>query len=292
MMRWSVVAAVVGCSLGCGAAAEVVQVGADPGAAGASGLDTSAADEITSARFERRICDGSAGIRLALGLAGGGMFLPFTSVLHDLGHIFLYVDGHCRYWAHQPVPDTDNYSRWRPYREGVLTPADEQRLHDSVNYDGVPEDQCGPRRQLPDAPRTFLWDGREDKRCSDDRFDATAALRTELHNAATPVNGPLRIQVGQGFHAEPPVAYDWPLTTPIDQFVIEYGETRSFRIDDVTAVAALRALRERALADAEATSRPLTVIGIRLSEGSDSYFMSVRDELPFVSADGSWRPTL
>lgn len=68
-------------------------------------------------------------------------------------------------------------------------------------------------------------------------------------------------------------------------------EERSFRIDETAAASELRALRERAIADAEASSGYfLGVIAIRLAEGDQTYFMSLRDELPFVGTDGSWLP--
>lgn len=89
------------------------------------------------------------------------------------------------------------------------------------------------------------------------------------------------------------MVYEWPLAESIDQFVIEYGETRSFRIEAVAAATALRTLRDQAIEDTELSARYfLGVIPIRASEGTGSYFMSLRDELPFVTADGSWLPAL
>ena len=255
-----------------------------------AGADSRAevAPQSSQASTERRICDGSTEIRLAMGYGGGGQPFPYTSVLSELGYDFLYVDGSCHYWAHQPLSVADDYYLWRPYREGVLTAADEQRLHDAVRYDGSPPDTCVPRAAVFDAGGAFLWDGREPRSCADDIFDASGPLRAELYDAATAVAGPMRIQIGKDSYPEAPVFYDWPLAAPIDQFVIEYGETTSFRIDEEVATTALRALRNQAI---EASSRDfLGVITIRSGEGTESYFMSLRDELPFVGADGSWVP--
>jgi hypothetical protein len=291
MKREATVAAVIWCSLGCGAAEDGVPDGLGGGSAGANSRAESPSDEMSQGGVERRICDGSAGIRLAMGYGGGGPPSPYTWVLSELGYDFIYVDGSCHYWAHQPLSVADEYYLWRPYREGVLTAAVEQRLHDAVSYDGSPADPCVPPTAVFDAGSAFLWDGREFRSCADDVFDASAPLRAELYDAATAVAGPMRIQIGKDSYPEPPVIYDWPLAVPIDQFVIEYGETRSFRIDDVAAATALRSLRRQAIEDSQASSRYfLGVIAVRSSDGSGSYFMSLRDELPFVGADGSWTP--
>jgi hypothetical protein len=291
MKRETTIAAVIWCSLGCGAAEDRVHDRSGNDSATANLLAEAPPDESSEASIERRICDGSAGIRLAMGYGGGGPPFPYTSVLSELGYDFLYVDGSCHYWAHQPLSVTDEYYLWRPYREGILTPADEQRLHEAVRYDGSPADTCAPRTAVLDAGASFLWDGRELRSCADGSFDASGPLRAELYDAATAVTGPMRIQIGKDSYPEAPMVYDWPLAASIDQFVIEYGETRSFRIDDVAAATALRSLRDQAIEDSEGSPRYFPgVITIRSSDGNESYFMSLRDELPFVGADGSWLP--
>jgi hypothetical protein len=290
MKRGVTVAAVIWCSFGCGAAEGHVNDDSTGRAAAANSHAEDAVDEMSQA-VERRICDGSAGVRLAIVYGGGGPPLPYTSVLSELGYDFLYVDGTCHYWAHQPVSVADEYSLWRPYREGVLTPADEQRLHDVVSYDGAPAGTCVPQTGVFDAGSTVLWDGRESRSCADDVFAASGPLRTELFESATAVTGPMRIQVGKDSYPEAPVVYDWPLAVPIGQYVIEYGETRSFRIEDVTATSALRALRDQAIEASEASSQYfMGVIAVRSPGDDESYFMSLRDELPFSVADGSWVP--
>lgn len=292
MKREATVAAVIWCASGCGAAADRVHDGSGDGSAGANSQAEAIPDESSQVSNERRICDGSPGIRLAMGYNGGGQTFPYTSVLSELGYDFLYVDGSCHYWAHQPLSVVDEYYLWRPYREGVLTPADEQRLHDAVSYGRPRTDTCVPQSAVPDAGAAFLWRGSGPRSCADDIFDATGSLRAELYSAATAVTGPIRIQIGKDSHAEAPVIYDWPLVTPIDQFVIENWESRSFRIDEVAAATALRSLREQAVEDNEASSRYFPgVISIRSKEANETYFMSLRDELPFVGPDGTWEPT-
>ena len=234
---------------------------------------------------------GSSGIRLAMGYGGGGPPSPYTSVLSELGYDFLFVDGNCHYWAHQPSVVVDELAQWRPYREGVLAPVDEQRLHDAVSYDGVPTDACAPPEPVFDAGAAFLWNGREGSPCADDIYVASGSLRLELYEAATAVTGPMRIQVGKDSYPDPRVVYDWPLAMPVEQFVIDYEETTSFRVDDVAAVAALRSLREQVMAGAEASPAAFPgLVAIRSSGSNETYYMSMRDELPFVDADGRWQP--
>lgn len=269
MKNVGALAVVIGCSLGCGAAEPV---------------------ELSP---ERRICDGSDGIQLAIGYAGGAAPFPHTAVLSELGYDFLYVDGSCHYWVHAPPsPSGDEYSLWRPYREGVLTLAQEQQLHDAARYAGFPPDVCTPREFAWDAGGGFFWDGREFRACGDDRLEATVPLRTELYDAGSALTGPVRLQVMENSHGEVPMAYEWPLDTPLASFVLPYGDTRSFRVDAIADATALRSLRDQALAEADAAP-PYTSwngIPIAANDGSGPYFMALRDELPFADADGTWRP--
>lgn len=269
-VRWASVAAVMASVLGCGAAS-------DDG----------------EAPVERRICDGSSDVRLALGYGVGGMIYPFTSVLYELGFDFLYVDGNCHYWTQPPSVVPDDYYLWRPYREGVLTAEQEHELHDTLGYDDIAARECASRSPALDAGGAFLWDGSEMRTCADWNLPANWPLRRDLYDAGSAMTGPMRLQVGSTNIPERQVAYDWPLEAPIAEYVIDYGETRSFRVDDAAAVMALRALRERAIVDAAAAPGYfIGLIAIGPREGSGSHVLSLRDELPFVDARGSWNPEL
>jgi hypothetical protein len=272
--------------LGCGSASDDLagdRPADDDLAEGGSGRDSS------EAPAARRICDGSAEIRLAIAYGGGGQRLPFTSVLYELGSAFLYVDGSCHYWAAQPFSIVDEYSDWRPYREGVLSSEEERRLHEAVGYDDVAAEECASRPLAFDAGSEYLWDGSELHSCFDWSTPAHAAIRTGLFHAATAVAGPMRIQVGKASIVPNAPVYDWPLEAPIDPYVIEGGETRSFRVDDAAAVRALRSLRERAIADAEVAPGYWSgTIAIGPREGDGSYVMSLRDELPFAGDPATW----
>src|SRR5437868_3421872 len=100
-------------NLACGAASPVVGH-ADP----------------TLSSHARRICDGSDTIRLAYKLDGGnGQIEPFTVAIVEVGWQFLYVDGHCHYWVQRPDVgdgDVDPSGQLAPFREGVLTPDQEE----------------------------------------------------------------------------------------------------------------------------------------------------------------------
>jgi hypothetical protein len=278
------VAAVTATLLGCGLAGD--------GPAGDGSAGNGSAGDRAEAAAPRRICDGSSEIRLAIGYGGGGNVISFTSVLYEVGIDFLYVDGTCHYWAQQPISIVDEYYAWRPYREGVLSSEQERQLYDSVGYDNVTTSSCASRPVVTDGGGgPFLWDGREFHPCFDWTATANDALRTDLFDAATAVTGPMRIQVGrQSIGPNTPV-YEWPLDAPIEQYVIADGETRSFRIDDAAAVTALRAFRMQGIADAEVAPGFFAgAIAIGPREGDASYVMSLRDELPFVGAQGSWLP--
>jgi hypothetical protein len=290
MKQLTAVAAVIGttlggAALGCGAAHDLTGDGASGGAS-----SESASDDNSLVLAERRICDGSSEMRVAIAVFGGGQLAPFTSVFSELGFDFLYVDGSCHYWTHQPGTVVDTYQEWRPYREGVLTPAQERQLHDAVSYDGAQVGStCGLGPVVLDGSGYSFWDGNE-YRCFDG-FPAGSTLQAELYVAGTAVTGPLRIQVGRDGLLPVQIVHDWPLDEPIDRYVIDYGETRSFRIDDGTAVSALRALREQALTEGAAGWGYFpNIIAIGPRDQDRSYVLSIRDELPFADADGRWSP--
>ncbi|HTV25451.1 MAG TPA: hypothetical protein VMG12_42440 [Polyangiaceae bacterium] len=246
-----------------------------------------------AAHVERRICDGSPDVRLAFGHGVGGMLYPFTSVLYEPGFDFLYVDGNCHYWTQPPSVIPDEYYLLRPYREGVLTAEQERELHDTVSYDDVPGRECAAEFGALDAGTAFLWDGSAMRNCSDWNFPPYWPLRQALYVAGTDMTGPMRLQVGEDNSLGRPVTYEWPLDTPIEQYTINYNETRSFRVDDAAAVAALRALRERAITDAAASGGYFGGhIAIGASEGDVGHVLALRDELPFADARGSWHPEL
>jgi hypothetical protein len=247
----------------------------------------------------RRICDGSAGIRLAYrDSINSGMEPPFTAVLYDLGADFLYVDGHCHYWVGSPLRLTatqDNpYYAWRPYREGVLTDDQERRLHDAVSYDDfrVSGPAC-PSSAPADASVIQLWDGLTVHSCRGGPTGVAGdwPMRVELYGSGLPMTGAMRVEVGQEPVPPGEKLYPWPLASGPATYAIAYSRSmsvgQSTLISEPSDVAALRTLREQMLTDQAATDY---FPGIILVE-PEGYVLALRDDLPFTRmADGLWAP--
>jgi hypothetical protein len=249
---------------------------------------------------DRRICDGSSSIRLAFAYqVNVARAFPFTGMLYDLGGDFLYVDGTCRYWIQQTSATVDDFVLWRPYREGELTLDQELRLHDAIEYDDIaagPASSSCKQLGTVDQSAAMLYDGAEVLTCRGSFIvSADWPLRDELYAAATPVTGPVRIQVGlDAINPNAPV-YEWPLDVGIDEYSVAEGETRSFRIDDDESIAALRDLRIRAVQDWTRApgffSGTIPVAaGGSVREGGLGYVLSLRDDLPFTNSEGVWVP--
>jgi hypothetical protein len=247
--------------------------------------------------ISRRICDGSTNIRFAFGYEPGGQVLPYTSVLYDLGGDFLFVDGTCQYWIQQPSIIQDEYGRYRAFREGVLTPEQETALHETVSYDDFSAAPACAARETMDADIARVWDGTRVYRCPGGGLQVSPdwPLRTELYASASPVGGPVRIQVGKTTVVASGFVHDWPLEVSPDQYLIDDGDTKSFRVDDTASVEALRSLRDAALTNAaQAPGAWQGVIRIEpagyVPDGDIGYVLSVRDELPFTDTAGLWSP--
>jgi hypothetical protein len=243
----------------------------------------------------RRICDGSDGIRLAYWVpVQPTRVLAFTAELYDLGAEFLYVDGHCHYWVQEPDP-TDRYAAWRPYREGVLTASQESALHDTVAYDdfvaGAPP--CMGPLSL-DATPEKVWDGIAVYSCNGIlQAPVDWPMRGVLATSSTPVtSGAMRVMVGSETAPDKAPIYPWPLAGTPASYEIEYQASMAFGqstlVTDATEVAALRALRDRMIADAIVA--PGYFFNVVFVEPSGTV-ISMRDDLPFENqAGGLWAP--
>jgi len=244
----------------------------------------------------RRICDGSDDIRLAHWFPVDPTRVPaFTAELYELGTEFLYVDGHCHYWMQEPVA-TDRFANWRPYREGQLTAAQETALHDAVSYDdftaGAPP--CmGPLSE--DGSPERLWDGRTVYSCNGIlQAPAGWPMRIELAATTAPMTGPMRVMVGQESVGPGAPIYPWPLAGAPADYEIDYTASMDFGLStlvtDATEVAALRSLRDRAIAEGIA-SPGYFYDAIYVVPGGT--VISMRDEVPFANQPGGvWAPPL
>jgi len=247
----------------------------------------------------RRICDSSSDIRLAFSYVSRGSVRAYTSSLSDLGSDFLYISGTCQYWIQQPSLPHDEYWGWRSYREGELTSAQEEMLHEAVGYDDVSE---GPLAKVcsglqnADQSTARLWDGRHSRRCDAQlNVPENWPYRDVLFARAKPMQGAIRVQIGIDAVPRDAPVYAWPLKDPIENYLAD-NDGQSARIDPVADAEALREVRDRAIADA--MTSPGFFYGVINVEPSgyvravpdESFVMSLRDELPFTDDDGLWSP--
>jgi hypothetical protein len=272
--------------------ATVIDIDADAtGDSNATG-DAGTTGDVPSA--PRRICDGSDGIRLAYSVPVSPVRVPaFTADLYDLGIEFLYVDGHCHYWMQEPLP-ADRFGAWRPYREGELTVAQEAALHDAVSYDDFAAGAPPCRGPLAvDASPTLLWDGRMTHSCNGTlQAPADWPMRGELARSTTPMAGPMRVMVGRQSVGPGAPIYPWPLAGTPASYEIGYAASmafgRSTLVTDPTELAALRSLRDRAIADGIAS--PGYFYDAIYVQPSGTV-ISMRDDVPFANQSGGlWAP--
>jgi len=260
--------------------------------AGAGGAGGEAGAGFTATR---RICDGSADIRLAVfALVSPTTVRVFTPLLYESGFGFLYVDGRCRFWAQQPSLPSDNYLLWRPYREGTLTDAQETALHDAVSYDDFTQAPACVGTLPTDGAPIVVWDGEKKHFC---RGQLQAAddwpMREELFAAGTALTGPVRVVVGQDYVPDKAPVYAWPLAERVDAHEVSYDQGSAFGqstlVTSPADAAALRKLRDKAIEDAEAA--PGRFFGLIFVEPK-GYVAVIRDDLPFTNpSDGLWSPS-
>jgi hypothetical protein len=197
------------------------------------------------------------------------------------------------YWMQEPST-TDRFASWRPFREGQLTAAQEAALHDVVSYDdftaGAPP--CmGPL--ATDQSPVRLWDGRTTRSCYGAlQVPVDWPMRSELAQSTTPMSGPMRVMVGS--LSVPPGApiYPWPLAGPPASYEIDYGASMAFGVStlitDATELAALRSVRDRAIADGVAAPGHFYDAIFVDANGA---VISMRDDVPFANRPGGlWAP--
>ncbi len=245
----------------------------------------------------RRVCDGSAGIRLAIAYDGQvARREVFSPVLYELGAPFLYVDGACNYWVSASWTSTDSFSGWRAIHTGKLSADQEQALADSMHYADMASfvRQCPQTTTIADETLLHLYDGQLVAGCWPDAPVLQSAqalwhdLGQKLYAAATAVQGSLRVEVGgpgiYGLFPEPP-PHVWPLSTPIDDFVVPWNKSNSIgqskRVSDPDDVAKFIALRDQYLAE----QNPLGPHDPGIKIGVD-YVLYLREDLPFTNEVG------
>jgi hypothetical protein len=264
----------------------------DTGVAAQQAVNTPEAGAEASTAPPRSICDGSDAIRLAYWVGGGGPTPAFTSVLYELGYDFLYVDGHCHYWVADPTASAG------PYHEGVLTAGQESTLHDLVSYDDFARSgpPCPGGNGVFDAGTEVLWDGVVAHSCyAGWKVAASWPMRTELFAAGTLMTAAMRVEVGQDSTTtnqapSSPTIYPWPLVAPAASYEVpaskQWTPGQSVLIRDPSSTAALRHLRDQAIAEATAAGSSLGLIRVQPMD-----VIGIRDDLPFTRrSDGLWSP--
>jgi hypothetical protein len=272
-------------------------VGATLAACGDAGGLVGGGSPTTSAL---RICDGSAGVRLAARVGGGGPVGLGRYMRSENGFEFLLVTGTCEAWV---LPDDA-----QPLRHLMLTPAQETALvtdlrvarWSALAMRTPPGGGCSDAGSL-----TCRFDQvhYESPGCGVDPTDEFAlvdgafeAKLQELAAAGAPADGDARYLVIEGEGSPAADVYyknpvTWPLgvapstvAVPQDQIFAQPTTGRSLRAsgDDART---LRALRADFLAGRIGNVMYEDYIPILTADGA-YYELYVRDASPFEGADG------
>jgi hypothetical protein len=144
-----------------------------------------------------------------------------------------------------------------------------------------------------DAPPEKVWDGRMVYSCNGSlQAPADWPMRSELAASTAPMTGPMRVMVGQESVGPGAPIYPWPLTGAPASYEIDYAASMAFGLStlvtDATELAALRSLRDRAIADGIAA--PGYFYDAIYVQPSGTV-ISVRDDVPFANQPGGlWAP--
>ncbi len=281
----------LGCALlmltGCGLSS-MVPTGADgpPDA----GPDAGPPPDAAPVFADRRICDGSDGLRFAYRrFIGFALPAPYR-IFSELGGPFLYIDGHCHYW----VSDAHAISADQDIRTGVLDAASEERIAQATHFASWPalENAFTCTEQPPlDGGGTFFSDGSFRPMCPycvseavselvEMCGGATDALQAQLFAQGQPLDGPVRLFMSTQSVASEPGRVDWPLAS--DPAAIAAATTQvTLRIDDLADARVLRALR----ASHHAAFPIFESIPVRDGAGQ-LYQLFLREVLPFENDEG------
>jgi hypothetical protein len=248
------------------------------------------------------ICDGSAGLRLAMVLGGGG--LVANEIEREIGFRYLYVLGTCEYFV---LPSIDGV-RWPDARTGVMDPATEEQLSRALGYAAI-ADIAGSwsSESVADGSTLLVSDGLHTVACyagCEEGPEAARALWSELHWIDTlwmegeAYGGPLRISVIGWIDATlDELGVPWPL--PMDPWSIaldgavdpapQAGET--LLIDDPEQVATLRELRRQYREDEISDDIPNALqayghLTFTNEGGQDLFQLWMRDSLPIEDEAG------
>jgi len=236
----------------------------------------------------RKLCDGSAHLRLAYSGSGDELGpTPPSGIYREVGAYYLYVDGQCRYWVTDPAGDflADG-------RTGVLDAAQEAELTRLVHYQSWASLGGGytcAGTPAPGAGGATFFDGTNRPSCPYwcepqelphevvEMCSAVTSLRTLLHERGVANEGPVRLYMTADAYPAPVADFVWPLATDPESLILAVdGTPSSFRIDDVTEARQLRELKATLIIKSET----LPYVPIHRDDAPPLQLW-VRDILPF-----------
>lgn len=270
------------------------------GADGSGGASQGGAPEGGSggAPAPSAICDGSSGLRFAAVMLWNDTSMMYDGVNSELGVVYLYIDGRCRYFAWEDSETT--LGQWAPTRSGVLDAATVTELERDFSYTAWPDLEGGYWGEGATIafPSIRLSDGVHRIEClqpcengpPSEIVQAAAAFRhwhTRLYAAGEDMDGPIRLRVFDSPDNEAIPTQAWPLSRQPEEYAEPPGTSASLkygpapRITDATELAALRALRVE-LAARESPTEAARV----LSDTMGLMAYGFRDVIPLETEDG------
>jgi hypothetical protein len=249
-----------------------------------------------------RICDGSAQLRLAMVLGGGGLIE--NEIEREIGFRYLYVLGTCEYFV---LPDIDG-APWPDARTGVMDPATEEDLSRALGYADLAEIAGHwTTEDFFDGTTLLVSDGTHTVSCyagCEQAPPEASALWSELGwidvlwAEGEAYAGPLRVSViGWADATLDELGVSWPL--PMDPWSIaidgavepapQAGQT--VLIDDPAQVATLRELRRQYRDDDLPVGVPNALhayghLTFTDEGGQDLFQLWMRDSLPIEDEAG------
>ena len=246
------------------------------------------------------ICDGSADIRLAIRIAGGGPGSAGMTMLSENGFRLLLIDGACDAWILNGHND--------PLRILSVSRAREQQLIAALRLGHWGEISTFPGGGCADAPAIAY-------RFADERIsgpvcglandhplhtlnEAFAQQVQELYAAGTPVSGKVRyllIEDNGEARLDARRPFIWQLNIPADAVPLSKEEATFYRGGNSQQATGTDAERLRGIrtTTANGTLPNGTTLDFTTIAGPDNtlYLLYIRDALPFEDDSGLLPPT-
>jgi hypothetical protein len=234
---------------------------------------------------QRELCDGSSEARLFINSVGGFVESSY-SFTNPYGHLFMLVTGECEYWA-GPAGD------WQ-LGHGVIE--DPEVIEELVGWDNLVDwTAFDDTQSCPDAGNVHIYAPNAVIGCAcgcddgapaglSEALSAGLALAGDYANEGGTIDAVQAVTFAYTEDNPPPVqvAFEWPLATPISDFLAE--EPFAFEADSgqrVEVSSDVELLRELALANFAANASPIVLLGEDPTCSScPMYGLLVRDELP------------